>query len=181
MLMRTDEDLARAFAAGDDLAFAALYNRYKRPLYVFALRMLRQPEKARDAFQSAFLKTFERRAELARVLRFKSWLFTVVRNICLNELRRSKSLIQTVEDMDDVQGEDVGAMLEREDEARVLMEVIERLNPEYREVLLLREYEDLAYDEIAAITGSTESSVKSRLFRARQQLHRIMKPYVARP
>jgi len=180
MLMRTDEDLARAFAAGDDLAFAALYNRYKQPLYVFALRMLRQPEKARDAFQSAFLKTFERRAELARVLRFKSWLFTVVRNICLNELRRSKSLIQTVEDMDDVQGEDVGAMLEREDEARVLMEVIERLNPEYREVLLLREYEDLAYDEIAAITGTTESSVKSRLFRARQQLHRIMKPYVAR-
>jgi len=178
--MRTDEDLTRAFSDGDDLAFAALYNRYKQPVYVFALRMLRQPDKARDAFQSAFLKTFERRAELVRVLRFKSWIFTVVRNICLSELRRSKSHDTSADNMDEMQGEDVGAILERDDEARVLMEVIERLKPEYREVLLLREYEDLAYDEIAAITGSTESAVKSRLFKARQQLHRIMKPYVAR-
>jgi DNA-directed RNA polymerase specialized sigma24 family protein len=83
--MKTDEDLARAFAAGDNLAFALLYSRYKQPIYVFALRMLRQPEKARDAFQAAFLKTFECRPELARVIRFRSWIFTVVRNFCLNK------------------------------------------------------------------------------------------------
>jgi RNA polymerase sigma-70 factor (ECF subfamily) len=101
----------------------------------------------------------------------------MVRNICLNELRRGKSMDSTVEDMDELRGEDAGTMLEREDEARVLMEAIERLKPEYREVLLLREYENLAYVEIAAITGSTESAVKSRLFKARQQLHRVLKTY----
>ncbi len=178
--MRTDEDLAQAFAAGDDLAFAALYTRYKQPVYVFALRMLRQPDRARDAFQSAFLKAFECRTELARIVRFRSWIFTVARNHCLNELRRNKSNEYSSDEMDDLQGEDAGTILEREDETRVLMEAIGRLKPEYREVLLLREYEDLAYEEIAVIIGSTESAVKSRLFKARQQLHRLLKPYVGK-
>ncbi len=68
--------------------------------------------------------------------------------------------------------------MERQEESMLLMEAIMRLKPEYREVLLLREYEDLSYEEIAAIVGSTESAVKSRLFKARQQLHRVLKPYV---
>jgi RNA polymerase sigma-70 factor, ECF subfamily len=178
--MRTDENLARAFAAGDNLAFAALYSRYKQPVYVFALRMLRQPDKARDTFQSAFLKTFECRPELAQVVRFRSWLFTVVRNLCLNELRREKSIDSSYEEMDELPGEDEGAVLEREDQSRLLLNAIERLRPEYREVLLLREYEDLAYEEIATITGTTESAVKSRLFRARQELHRSFKPVVGK-
>ncbi len=178
--MRTDEDLARAFAAGDNLAFAALYSRYKQPAYVFALRMLRQPEKARDAIQSAFLKIFECRTWLARVVRFKPWIFTVVRNFCLNELRREKSIDTSYDDMDELQGDDDGTTMEREDENRLLMEAIVRLKPEYREVLLLREYQDLSYEEIAGIIGSTESAVKSRLFKARQQLHRMLKPYVGK-
>ncbi len=176
--MRTDEDLARAFAAGDDLAFAALYSRYKQPVYVFALRMLRQPEKARDAFQSAFLKVFECRVELARVIRFRSWIFTVVRNHCLNELRRNKSIDTSYVEMDELQGIDDGMMLEQEDENKFLMAAIARLRPEYREAMLLREYQDLSYAEIALVTGSTESAVKSRLFKARQQLHRMLKPYI---
>ncbi|RPH38092.1 sigma-70 family RNA polymerase sigma factor [bacterium] len=178
--MRTDEDLARAFAAGDNLAFAALYSRYKQPVYIFALRMLREPDKAKDAFQSAFLKAFECRTELARVVRFRSWIFTVVRNLCLNELRRSKSIDSSYEEMDDLPGGDHETTLEQEDEARVLMKAIGYLKPEYREVLLLREYEDLAYEEIAAVIGSTESAVKSRLYKARQQLHRMLQPYVGK-
>lgn len=176
--MRTDEDLAQAFAGGDNLAFAALYSRYKQPVYVFALRMLREPEKARDAFQSAFLKAFECRSDLGRVVRFRSWIFTVVRNQCLNELRRQKSIDTSYEEMDELQGNDDGSTMEREDENRLLREAILRLRAEYREVLLLREYQDLSYEEIAAVTGSTESAVKSRLFKARQQLHRMLKPYV---
>jgi RNA polymerase sigma-70 factor (ECF subfamily) len=178
--MRTDEDLARAFAAGDNLAFAALYNRYKQPVYVFALSMLRQPDRARDAFQSVFLKTFECRSELARVARFRSWLFTVVRNHCLNELRRDRSIDPFAGELDELPGDDNDAIMDREDESRLLMEAIGRLKPEQREVLLLRDYEDLAYAEIAAVTGSTESAVKSRLFKARQQLHRMLKPYLGK-
>lgn len=178
--MRTDEDLARAFAAGDNLAFATLYSRYKQPVYVFALRMLREPDRARDVFQSAFLKTFECRTEVMRVVRFRSWIFTVVRNLCLNELRRNKSIDLSYEDMDELSGEDSSTILEREDESRLLMEAIMRLKPEYREVLLLREYEGLSYEEIAAIVGSTEGAVKSRLFKARQRLHRVLKPYIAK-
>ena len=178
--MRTDEDLARAFAAGDDLAFAALYNRYKQQVYVFALRMLRQPEQARDIFQSAFLKIFECRRDLTGVLRFRSWIFTIVRNLCLNELRRDKTIDYSSEEMENFQADDAGMILEKEDESRLLMEAIARLKPEYREVLLLREYQDLPYDEIAAVTGSTESAVKSRLFKARQQLHKMLKPYVGK-
>ncbi len=176
--MKTDEDLARTFAAGDNLAFAALYSRYKQPVYVFALRMLRQPEKARDAFQSAFLKAFECRPDLAKVVRFRSWIFTIVRNHCLNELRREKSIDSSYREMDDLMGEDEGELLDRDDESRLLMNTIMRLKPEYREVLLLREYEGLSYEEIAAVVGSTESAVKARLFKARQQLHKVLKPYV---
>jgi RNA polymerase sigma-70 factor, ECF subfamily len=176
--MKTDEDLARAFAAGDNLAYAALYSRYKQPVYVFALRMLRDPDKARDVFQSAFLKTFECRTDLARVIRFRSWIFTVVRNQCLNELRRLKAVDSSIDEIDDLPAGDNDNSLEREDENRLLLQAIERLKPEYKEVLLLREYDDLSYEEIAAVTGSTESAVKSRLFKARQQLSRILKPFV---
>jgi RNA polymerase sigma-70 factor, ECF subfamily len=75
-------------------------------------------------------------------------------------------------------GEDEVELLDRDDESRLLMNTIMRLKPEFREVLLLREYEGLSYEEIAAVVGSTESTVKARLFKARQQLHKVLKPYL---
>ena len=85
--MRSDEELADAFRSGDDGAFSILYERYRRPLYVFGVRMLGSAEAAGDLVQDTFLGIYERRQELQSLRNFRGWLFTVGRNRCLTLLR----------------------------------------------------------------------------------------------
>jgi RNA polymerase sigma-70 factor, ECF subfamily len=178
--MRTDAEMAAAFREGDDHAFSLLYERHKRALFAFALRMLGETDAARDVVQDVFLRVFERRRQLNNPESFRSWLFAIGRNHCVSRLRESRK--QTP--LDDVPEEtmaiagDAGA-LEAEEDVRMIRLALARLKIEYREVLILREYQDLSYREIAEITESTESAVKSKLFKARRALHEAYKPALA--
>jgi len=173
--MTSDHDLAKAFRGGDERAFAALFERYRRPLYVFALRMLGEADAARDLVQDVFLRIWERRGQLDRPESFRSWLFAVARNRCLSQLRRERGQVSLDEAPDEALA--VGASVdgpEREQDLALLRRALAGLKVEYREVLVLREYQDLSYAEIADITESTESAVKSRLFKARRALHETL-------
>lgn len=175
----TEEQLAREFREGDDLAFATLYNRYKRSVYLFCLKMLLDREKARDAVQDTFLRVFEHRDQLTDPSRFRAWLFAIARNQCLSFFRSSK-----FEAGEEIDFEAVGApaedgpdaLLEQHDETEWLEKLLRQLKLEYREVLVLREYQNLSYKEIAEILGSTESAIKSRIFKARQRLFEMLRP-----
>ena len=169
--MISDHDLAGAFRDGDERAFAALFERFRRPVYTFALRMLGDADAARDLVQDVFVRVWERRAQLDRPESFRSWLFAVARNRCLSQLRRGRDQVPLDEAPEAALA--IAASVdgpERDQDLALLRRALAALKVEYREVLVLREYQGLSYAEIAAITDSTESAVKSRLFKARRAL-----------
>ena len=81
-------DLIESFQAGDEFAFVGIYNRYKGPVYSFCYKMLLNRDSAQDVMQETFLRVYENRDRLLKTSAFKSWLFTIARNQCLNAIRR---------------------------------------------------------------------------------------------
>lgn len=179
--MRSDEELADAFRDGDDEAFSLLYERYRRPLFVYGARMLGSAEAAGDLVQDTFLGLYERRDELQRLRSFRGWLFTVGRNRCLTLLRQQQTRGRLGTGAEhEPRTDGPAATLESEEESRMVRRALAEMPPEDREVLVLREYQELSYREIAGITGATESAVKARLFRARQALAGRLRPALER-
>ncbi len=168
----TDSEIIKAFRSGDELAFALLYGRYKTGVYTFCLKMLLDREAALDAVQDTFLRVYENRSRLISTPAFRSWLFTIARNQCLNRLRRSgrQVNIEGREDRLVTSNTNPASELEKAERHRLVNKHLSLLSPSYREVIVLREYHYLSYEEIAAVTRTTVSSVKSRLFKARRKL-----------
>jgi RNA polymerase sigma-70 factor (ECF subfamily) len=178
--MTGDQPLIEAFQAGDEFAFVSLYNRYKGPVYAFCVKMLADREVAADVMQDTFLRLYENRDRLLKSSSFKSWLFTIARNQCLNTMRRDKRMVGYGDGIEDVPGESTPvSRLEKSERIAMVSECLMRLKPDYREVLILREYQNLSYDEIAAVTRSTVSAVKSRLFKARRKLAGMLTPVMS--
>jgi len=169
-----DRDLIEAMQAGDDLAFVSLYNRYKHQVYGFCLKMLLDEERAADVMQDTFLRVYENRDRLLNTSSFRSWLFTIARNQCLNVIRREKRQVamepQMKEEASVKASRRPGASLEKSEQVELVNRYLAQLKPDYREVIILREYQNLSYKEIAGVTRSTLSAVKSRLFKARRKL-----------
>lgn len=171
-----DRSLIEAFQAGDEFAFVALYNRYKGPVFAFCAKMLLDREAAADALQETFVRVYENRERLARPGSFKAWLFTIARNQCLNQLRRRERQTALPEHPLPAHSETPFSNLLKSEQVALVNDYLGRLSPEYREVLVLREYQNLSYEEIAAVTRNTVSSVKSRLFKARRKLGTFLRP-----
>lgn len=178
-LPRDEEKLVADFRDGDDLAFVTLYNRYKRSIYIFCWKMLLDAEAAKDCVQEIFLRVYERRGQLRQPRRFSSWLYSIARNQCLSVYRSSKHNADEEIDFDLISspsGETPDRLVERQESADLVNKFLAQLKLEYREVLLLREFQNLSYREIAEVLGDTESAVKSRIFKARQRLFELLRP-----
>jgi RNA polymerase sigma-70 factor (ECF subfamily) len=153
-----------------------LYNRYKQAAYVYCLKILGDGDAAKDIVQGVFLKVYERRSQLLHPERFKSWLLMIARNDCLTMMRKASWTAELPEENEDAVTPLPSSAVEKEEEIALVARAIARLNPEMKEVVILREYENLSYKEIADILAVSESTVKSRLFSARQQLYARLKP-----
>ena len=156
---------------GDRNAYEAIVSRYQRGLFNVALRMLGNYEDARDATQNAFVKAYEHLDSFDPEQRFFSWLFRILKNECLNVLRARRPSQPVSLDMPSARGADPVEMRERQ---RAIQLALMSLSTEYREVVVLRHYTDLSYDEIAAALGIPATKVKSRLYSARQQLGELL-------
>ncbi len=183
--MHTDDKaLIEAFQAGDDFAFVSLYNRYKGPIFTYCLKMLLDRDLAQDVMQETFLRIYENRDRLLNTHSFRAWTFTIARNQCLNQFRMANKQVHLDEDyaatLPQTAALSQEATLEKSEQVEFVNHFLGQLKPEYREVLILREYQNLTYDEIAAVTRSTLSAVKSRLFKARRKLAAFMEPVLRR-
>jgi RNA polymerase sigma-70 factor (ECF subfamily) len=174
-----EKGIIDAFRAGDQFAFVTLYNRHKGHVYAFCLKMLLNEEMARDALQETFLRVFENRDRLLKTDAFRSWLFTIARNQCFNTMRRDRRTVPLRDaDSGPPASTTPATQLERSEQAALVNHFIGELKVEYREVLILREYQNMSYEEIAAVTRTTTSSVKSRLFKARRKLAEFLEPWL---
>lgn len=182
MLPTEDKALIEAFQSGDEFAFVSLYNRYKSPVYAFCVKMLGDRAAAQDVLQETFLRVYENRDRLLNTGSFKAWVFTIARNQCLNALRRSSRRVPLDEETARLTPgiQEAGAPLERSEQVELINRFLNQLHEDYREVLILREYQNLSYEEIAAVTRSTLSAVKSRLFKARRKLATYLEPALQR-
>ena len=163
----------------DEDALAALVTEYSTTLYRVAFSVLRNPADAEDAVQEAFVRVLRHRDSLAEVRDRRVWLIRIVWNIVLDRKRRAKTRPETddvaelarVLPSNGLSAEQVAAAAQHH--AHVLG-CVEQLPAKEREVLMLSAFEELTSVEIATVLGITESSVRSRLFRARNLMARML-------
>lgn len=173
-----DAAVAARCLAGDANAYEAIVTRYQRGLFNVALRMLGNYEDARDATQATFIKAYEHLDTFDREQRFFSWLYRILKNECLNVLRGRRPTEPVSSGLLVDHGQDPVEARERHQSVQAALLA---LTVEYREVVVLRHFTDLSYDEIAATLGIPAKTVKSRLYTARQQLgDRLVEWHVTR-
>jgi RNA polymerase sigma-70 factor, ECF subfamily len=160
---------------------------YLDGLYSYGLVLSRNPTEAEDLVQETCLRALRAMERLRPDSNVKSWLFTILRNIWLNQLRQRKTAPDTVELDSDEHGADravdsakdpYAALVSNFEQERV-RHAIEQLPLEFREIVLLREYEELSYEEIASMLQCPVGTVMSRLARARSKLRDLLVPTAA--
>ncbi|HVS00160.1 MAG TPA: sigma-70 family RNA polymerase sigma factor [Thermoanaerobaculia bacterium] len=183
--MLTDAELVAMALTGSQEAFRELVVRFERPVYSLVARMVHDPSTAEDLAQEIFVKAFRRLDTYDPARKLSSWLFKIAHNTTIDFLRRGAPETVPLEAEEDDRGglaavlsdagaEDPGAAAERRQMARALERAIAGLRPEYREPVLLRYVEGLAYQEICELTGQPLGTVKTNLHRARKELAAAM-------
>ncbi len=167
-----DQTAIQRCRAGDPTAFEPLVLRYQRVLFTVAVRLLGDRDDANDAAQNAFVKAYEKLGTFDETRRFFSWLYRILVNECIN-LRRSRHVHVEVTDDLPATGTPADLLERRETRKRVQAAILE-LPLRYREVIVLRHFTELSYDDIADTLGVSVTVVKSRLFTARQRLARML-------
>ncbi len=169
-----DQALVAAALAGRPDAFGTLVERYDRAVYHLAYRTLRDQEEARDAAQEAFFKAYRSLRTFKPGNKFSTWIFAITYHACCDRLsrRRRYSNEEMPERADPAAGPDSQAIAE--DEARRLRAAIEALPEKYRTVITLYHLQGRQYEEIAQVLGIPMGTVKTHLFRAKEQLRRML-------
>jgi RNA polymerase sigma-70 factor (ECF subfamily) len=176
---------------GDRAAFAELVDKYKQPVMNFVHRSLRDEAEAEDLAQNVFLQVYKSRSRYKQTAKFSTWLFTIARNLCLNELRRrsrhpAESLDESHAENEDQparQFEDKSQMAASEEAlhgelAKKIEEALSELPENQRSAILLCRQDDLSYEEIARILRCSLSATKSLIHRGREALKEKLKPYL---
>jgi RNA polymerase sigma-70 factor, ECF subfamily len=178
------ESLIRAAQSGDERAFEQLVRTYDQSVLRLAMNLLRSPEEARDVYQEAFLRVYRNLDSFRFDCSFHTWLYRIVTNVCLDQLRKRKvrreesSVVETsdgpVDRMDSFEEESPHSDPERNMWNRELSSRIERalseLTPRERMVFELRHYQGLRLRNIGEMLGTTEEAAKNCLFRATQKM-----------
>lgn len=176
-----DLDLVRRALDGSQDAYRDLLLRYQRPVLSLIRRMVRNSSQAEDLAQEVFLKAFRALESFDQRRKFSSWLFKIAHNASIDQLRRRQLDTVPLETRDQDQPDLVAVLadpgvetpssrVEQRDLALAIEGAMASLKPPYREVVILRYQEGLAYEEIAEVTDLPLGTVKTHLFRARKAM-----------
>lgn len=179
-----DERLVADFQGGDRQAFEILVRRYQDRAFSFCLRFLGNRERAEEVAQEAFVRMYEHLGDFRGEASFSSWFYRVMTNHCRNSQRSAARRFDRRHDSIDAPRSEeddrpmelpdpkagVEEQLREHERQRLLQQALEKLEPDERLILLLREVEGQTYEEVAAATQLPLGTVKSRIFRARAAL-----------
>jgi RNA polymerase sigma-70 factor (ECF subfamily) len=182
-----DHELVRASLDGDGMAYRCLVERYQGRIYAVIFGMVRNREDARELSQDAFVKAYKSLARFRLESSFYTWLCRISMNVAIDHIRRQK--LRRTEEFDEGVAsresagvislahhrEDPGRNLERKRMRERILEEIEKLPDDQRQVLVLREIDGLSYKEISTIMDIPEGTVMSRLYYARKKLQTALK------
>jgi RNA polymerase sigma-70 factor (ECF subfamily) len=174
----SDEQLALRLQHGEIQVLSLIYERYKVGLYSFCYRLLGDGNSAEDVVHETFSKLLSERGKLQNPASLKSWMFTIARNEAFAVLNQNKKIRLLTGDDEIFSDETPLTAMETNERKKVIETLLNQLLPQYKEVLLLKEFELMNYEEIASITGTSISAVKSKLFKARKELMEKAKPYL---
>ena len=186
---KTEEDftLIRQFQQGHERSFEDLVKRYERQVGNIIYLTLGGREEIQDLTQEVFIRVYKALPKFEFDSSFFSWVYRITMNLCIDEIRRRKiKRVLSLEFLSE-------ATLEREKKSKgiatasddvmaqerksVILSALQRLSTEQRQIVIMREYEDLSYNEIAETLNISLQAVKSRLFRAREELRELLKGY----
>jgi RNA polymerase sigma-70 factor (ECF subfamily) len=179
----SDQELIAAVLAGSEAAFAGLVDRYQDRVYRLVSRYTRDPGECEDLAQEVFLRVFRKLHTFQHESQFYTWVYRIAVNAANDLLakagRRRLRLVEddaTLDALGDPRGtgDAPEAPLERAELARVTRELLDELPEKFRTVLVLREFEDLSYNEMAEVLQCRLGTVESRLFRARQRFRDLL-------
>ncbi len=175
----SDLELFRQLADSEPVAQAALttlYRRYSQRIYTYCRKITADNEVARDLLQETFVKLYDSGKRGRDVENFPAYLMTIARNLCLSYRSRQQRQYVPVEDFH-LTVRDVP--YDQKELLQLIHTSLDLLPDDYREAFVLREYNGLAYNEIAEIIGQSLDVVKVRIFRAKKRLREILAPYLA--
>ena len=163
--------------AGNLKAYGFLVERYKERAYYSALGMVRSHEAALDLSQDAFVRAFRAIKRFDPTKRFFTWYYQILRNLCLNFIRDKKRHATAFSEIDENEvkqladeSQDASVLAEQNELKKALWEAMDDLKPKEREIIVLKDFQDLAYRDIAEILEIPIGTVMSRLFNARKAL-----------
>ena len=176
---RSDQDLIELTRSGESSAFDLLVRRYQDRLVHSLEHVLSSREDALDIAQQAFLLAWKKLASYRGESSFYSWLYRIAVNAAASHFRRPVVSAGSLDQLHDVRGIELpdrrvatgpGQSLEQEEEIQRVRQALQQVSEEFRQPLILREIEGFSYEQIAEILGIPSGTVRSRIFRARQEL-----------
>ena len=180
----TDEELIAKFQMGDVQAFDVLVRRYKDQLLNFVFRFVGNRSDAEDIVQETFLRVYKNKHYYKEIAKFSTWVYTIAGNLAKTELRRRKrhkifSVSNFVNEEKDYDIPDTEISPDRKVDETIkedyIQKAIEKLPPKFREVIILRDIQGFAYEEISQILNIPLGTVKSRVNRGRLKLQEDLK------
>jgi RNA polymerase sigma-70 factor (ECF subfamily) len=186
-----DEELMERCAAGSHEAFQCLVERYRGRLINVVGRFINDRDRAEDIVQEVFLRVYRNRQRYERKGKFSTWIFTIAVNLAKNEIRRKvrRRGEISLEGLEEAAGPTAATAdrspgaeenLGREQLREMVAEAIERLPVRYREAVVLRDIEGLAYEEIASVLRIPGGTVRSRINRGRLMIKDFLTPFLSR-
>ncbi len=197
LLLMSDEDLMEQFQAGTVEAFNLLVDRYSERLMHYLYGFLGDTGRSQDLLQETFLLVYRNRHSYRRIAKFSTWLYTIAGNLARSEYRKRQSRRRRMYSIQLVNRDNEEYQLPIPDESfspdrrtestlqdKYIQKALDQIPPDFREVVVLRDIQQLSYDEIAEITGLPMGTVKSRIHRGRTKLQVLLKdiyPFLRQP
>jgi RNA polymerase sigma factor (sigma-70 family) len=163
MRERSDEELMKAFAAGNMEAFEHLYDRHRGPLYRYILRLAGEAATANDLYQGSWEKIIKARGNYKATAPFRAWMYRIAHNHVMDFFRRRRPVSDLPPEVTEANEPGPDKLLQDEYRKRELREAIEQLPDEQKDVLLLKLEAGLDLQTIADVTGVNRETAKSRL------------------